>query len=55
MLSTVDPLQIQGQIQTENEGLEKLFYANVNERKLEQQYLYQTKDFKIQTVTRDKG
>ena len=33
MLFTRDPLQTQGLIQTESEGLEKIFYANRDQRK----------------------
>ena len=35
MLSTRDPLQAKGHIQTESEGVEKIFHANGNKRKLE--------------------
>ena len=53
MMATRDSLQIEGQMHTESEGMEKGIHGNGNERKLEQQYSYQTKDFKIKTVTRD--
>ena len=54
MLSTRDPLQTQGHIQTESEGT-KVFHANRMKRKLEQQYLLSDKtDFKIKTVKRQK-
>ena len=55
MLSTRDPLQIQGHIQTESEGMEKVFHANGNQKKAEIAIFISDKiDFKIKTVTRDK-
>ena len=54
MLSTRDPIQMQGYIQTENEGMEKIFHANWNQKKAEVVVLILDKiDFKIKTVTRD--
>ena len=55
MLSTRDPLRTQGHIQTESEGMEKIFNANGNQRKAGVAILISDKtDFKIKTVTRDK-
>ena len=34
MLSTRDPLQTQGHILTESEGMKKVFYANGNQKKV---------------------
>ena len=33
MLSTRDPLQHKGHIQTQSEGLEKLFHTNIDQKK----------------------
>ena len=55
MLSTRDPLQTQGHIQTESEGMEKIFHANGNQKKAGVTFLISDKiDFKIKTITRDK-
>ena len=55
MLSTRDPLQTQGHIQAESEGMEKIFYANGNQKKAGVAILISNKtDFKIKTITRDK-
>ena len=55
MLSTRDPLQSQGHIQTESEGMEKIFHANGSQTKVGVTILISHKiDFKTETVTRDK-
>ena len=55
MLSTRDPLQTQGHIQTESEGWKKIFHANGNQKKAGVVILISDKiDFKIKNVTRDK-
>ena len=55
MLSTRDPLQTKGHIQTESEGMEKDFHANGNQKKARAAILISDKiDFKIKTITRDK-
>ena len=55
MLSTRDPLQTQGHIQTESEGMEKIFHANGNQKKAGVAILIPDKiEFKIKTITRDK-
>ena len=55
MLSTRDPPQTKGHIQTENEGLEKVFYANGDQKKAEVAILISDKiDFEIKAVKRDK-
>ena len=55
MLSTRDPLQIQGHIQTESEGKENVFHANGNQKIAGVAILISDKiDFKIKTITRDK-
>ena len=55
MLSTGDPLQTQGHIQTEMRGWKKIFYANENQKKMRVAVLISDKiDFKIKTVKRDK-
>ena len=55
MLSTRDPLQNKGHIQTESEGLEKIFYANRDQKKAEVAILISDKiDFKTKAVKRDK-
>ena len=55
MLSTRDPLQTQGHIQTESEEWKKIFHANGNQRKAGETILIPDKiDFKTKTITRDK-
>ena len=55
MLYTRDPLQIQEHIQTESEGMAKVFHANGNQKKARVAILISDKiDFKIKTITRDK-
>ena len=55
MLSTRDPIQTQAHIQTEREGMEKIFHANGNQKKAGVAILISDKiDFKIKTITRDK-
>ena len=55
MLSTRDPLQTQGHIQTESQGWKKIFYANGNQKKAGVAILISGKiDFKIKTIIRDK-
>ena len=54
MLSTRDPLQTYGHIQTENEGMEKMFHANGNQKKAGVAILISDKIIvKIKTITRD--
>ena len=56
MLSTRDPPQNKGHIQTENEGLEKIFHTNRDQKKAGIAILISDKiDFKIKVVKRDKG
>ena len=56
MLSTRDPFQTQGHIQTESEGWKNIFHANGNQKKAGVTILISDKiDFKIKTITRDKG
>ena len=56
MLSTRDPPQNRGHIQTESEGLEKIFQANRDQKKAEVAILISDKiDFKTKAVKRDKG
>ena len=55
MLSTRDPLQTQGHIQTESEGWKKIFHANGNQKKTGIAILISDRiDFKTKTITRDK-
>ena len=55
MLSTRDPPQNKGHIQTESEGLEKIFNANGDQKKAGVAILISDKiDFKIKAVKRDK-
>ena len=55
MLCTRDPLQNYRHIQTESEGMEKVFHANGNQKKAGGVILISDKiDFKIKTITRDK-
>ena len=55
MLSTRDPPQMQRHIQTEMKGWKKIFHANRDQKKQEEQYLYQIKQTVNQAVKRDKG
>ena len=56
MLSTRDPPQSKGPIQTESEGLEKIFHANGDQKKAGVAILISNKiDFQIKDVKRDKG
>ena len=58
MLSTRDPPQNKGHIQTESEGLEKIFHANGDQKKKKRAgvaILISDKiDFKIKAMKRDK-
>ena len=55
MLSTRDPPQNRGHIQTESEGLEKIFHANRDQKKAGVAILISDKiDFKTKAVKRDK-
>ena len=55
MLSTRDPLQTQGHIQTEKRGQKKIFHANGNQKKAGVAILISDKIyFKTKTITRDK-
>ena len=55
MLSTRDPPQNKGHIQTESERLEKIFHTNIEQQKAGIAILISDKiDFKIKTVKRDK-
>ena len=55
MLSTRDPPQNKGHIQTENEGLEKIFHTNRDQKKAGIAILISDKiDFKTKAVKRDK-
>ena len=55
MLSTRDPPQNKGHIQTESEGLEKIFHSNRDQKKAGVIILISDKiDFKIKAVKRDK-
>ena len=55
MLSTRDPPQNRGHIQTESEGLEKIFHANRDQKKAGVAVLISDKiDFKKKAVKRDK-
>ena len=55
MLSTRDPAQNKGHIQTESEGLEKIFCANGDQNKAGVEILISDKiDFKIKAWKRDK-
>ena len=55
MLSTKDPLQTQGHIQTESERWKKIFHANGNQKEAGVAILISDKiDFKIKTNTRTK-
>ena len=55
MLSTRDPPQNKGHIQTESEGLEKIFHTNRDQKKAGVAILISDKiDFQIKAVKRDK-
>ena len=55
MLSTRDPPQNKERIQTESEGLEKIFHANGDQKKAGVTILISAEiDFKIKAVKRDK-
>ena len=55
MLSTRDPPQTKGHIQTENGGLEKVFYANGDQKKAEVAILISDKiDFERKAVKRQR-
>ena len=55
MLSTRDPPRNKGHIQTESEGLEKIFHANGDQKKAGVAILISDKiDFEIKAVERDK-
>ena len=55
MLSTRDPLQNKGHIQTKSEGWKKIFHANGDQKKAGVTILISDKiDFKIKAVKRDK-
>ena len=55
MLSTTDSPQNKGHIQTESEGLKKLFHANRDQKKVGMAILISDKiDFKTRAVKRDK-
>ena len=55
MLSTRDPLQTKGELQTESEGLKKIFHANGDQKKAGIAILISDKiDFEIKSVKRTK-
>ena len=55
MLSKTDPPQTKGHIQTESEGLEKIFHANRDQKKAGVVILISDKiDFEIKAEKRDK-
>ena len=55
MLSTRDPPQNKGHIQTESEGLEKLFHTNRDQKKARVAILISDKiDIEIKAVKKDK-
>ena len=55
MLSTRDPPQNKGHIQTESEGQGKIFHANGDQKKAGEAILISDKiDFKVNVVNRDK-
>ena len=54
-LSTRDPPQTKGHIQTESEGCKKIFHANGDQKKARVAILISNKiDFEIKAVKRDK-
>ena len=54
MLSTRDPLQNKGHIQTKSEGLEKIFHTNGDQKKAGVSILISDKiDFQIKAVKRE--
>ena len=56
ILSTRDPPQNKGHIQTESEGLKKIFYANADQKKAGVAILISDKiDIEIKAMKRDKG
>ena len=55
MMFTRDPSQAKGHMQTESEGLEKIFHANGDQKKAGVPILISDKiDFEIKAVKRDK-
>ena len=55
MLPTRDPPQNKGHIQTESEGLKKIFYANGDQKKAGVAILISDEiDFKVKAVKKDK-
>ena len=55
LLSTRDPPQNRGYVQTESEGLEKIFHANRDQKKAGVAILISDKiDFKTKAIKRDK-
>ena len=54
MLSTRDPSQTKGHIQTESEGREKIFHANGDQKKAGVTISYQIKQTEIKAMKRDK-
>lgn len=53
-LSTRDPLQIERHMWTESKRMEKNISSKWKQKELRQQYLYQTKYFKVKAIIRDK-
>ena len=55
MLSTRDPTQTQGHIQTENEELENIFHANGNQKRIRVAILISDKiEFTSKSIIKDK-
>ena len=54
MLSTRDPPQNQGHIQTESEGLENIYHANGDQKNVGVASVLDKIDVKIKTIIRDK-